>query len=655
MKCSLSAHVHLRLLSPASMAQGGPAEHSNGQEEKARASVSECLRRSFNAARDSDWNTAAEAARAALSADPKDSDALSCFATSLVRLDRPRDALPHAHAALTSSAGVLAYCHYRHSRLHDALSVLSGAPEPLASSIRGQCQYRQGKFVSAASSFHSAIHNGAGFESRVNALAAAAASGGSADLDSPVQPLGECFEEEYNAASIDLQRGDNDAAERRLLRARKLGNESLVDEGLSSEEIAEELRPVDALLAVSSAFRADAYETSSRAIEVLNSETFDANAVATAAIAVASISSTAEQAQEALQALERISPTAGTSETKLSRRLSKDMRQKAKEVRSAMLLVSGQPEKARLAAAAAAATAAGSDLPTLVQAAASVQSKRYVKAEGVLDGKHSEQAAIARAHVNALRGNFIDATKTLAASSLASYPAVAATILSMAEAAGKPSRAYEPLRKCVARCEDQESQVLPYALDEFALLNAELGQPQHAAELLQRFLRVTTDSYARMRALARLSILLPEEQAKEASLELPAPDTEDLLSVEELVSEAKQTMYNESVRQVAAESANVSVSRTRKRKNRRKRKKPLPQNASPEGQPDPERWIPKKDRSNAVKSKGKKKREQQKGAGAQQAVSVAQAQQQYQPKPQHLQEASSSGGPRRGGRKRNRK
>ena len=158
-----------------------------------------------------------------------------------------------------------------------------------------------------------------------------------------------------------------------------------------------------------------------------------------------------------------------------------------------------------------------------------------------------------------------------------------------------------------------------------------------------------------MRALARLSILLPEEQAKEASLELLAPDTEDLLTVEELVSEAKQTMYNESVRQVAAESANVSVSRTRKRKNRRKRKKPLPQNASPERQTDPERWIPKKDRSNAVKSKGKKKREQQKGAGAQQAVSVAQAQQQYQPKPQHLQEASSSGGPRRGGRKRNRK
>lgn len=621
--------------------------------------LNEHLEKSLRAAEHGKWEDSVEYARNALDAAGShgDADAVTLLAFSLVRLDKPHEALQYAQPlAEKQCSGLVAYCLYRRNKFSEAISACDRAPEPLASAVRGQCLHRLGRYADASAAFELAIAHGAGYECRVNALAAAASAGTQAILSDRVLPQGESFEEEYNYASLNVQLGYYEDAHARLLRARKLGSESLLDEGLSSDEAAEELRPLDAQLAVCCALRGYVHEASSHALEVLNAETSDAAAVATAAVAFASISFTVDEAQQALYALERVSPPPGAGETTFSMRAPRALKQHAKEARAAMLLIIGEAEKARLAAAAAAPTAAGSELPALVQAAASVQSRRYVKAEGVLEGKHSSRAAMARAHVCALRGNALKAASVLASSSVAYAPATAATVVSLHQAAGKASRSLQTLQQCVNSCEEKQHPALPVALDELAMLNAEIGRHKQAADLLQRFLKVSDDVSARNRALARLSKLLATEEASDVSTKLPAPSTDDLPSVDTLVEEAKQSLSDESVQhKVAASVAFTGASNRRRRRSSQQRKKRMPKNASMQSQPDPERWIPKKERSTATKGKGKKKQHPQQQQ--QQGASVG-TQQQQQHRPQLHPEQQQAGGAsskrsgkRRGGKK----
>ncbi len=60
-----------------------------------------------------------------------------------------------------------------------------------------------------------------------------------------------------------------------------------------------------------------------------------------------------------------------------------------------------------------------------------------------------------------------------------------------------------------------------------------------------------------------------------------------------------------------------------KRRKNRKRKKKIPKNADPDITPDPERWLPKFERSTYKKKKDKRAKERDIGRGTQGAIGGA--------------------------------
>lgn len=209
---------------------------------------------------------------AVLRMDPDDPDALGAKLFLLIDTARTKDALD----LVTSSAGhrsrfpfEYAYCLYKEGRIDDALQQLDNVPAQRAldrKRLEGQLYYRLERYDACIATYKelfAAPYHEDSVEAKANLVAAYVAAGKSEEIPAVLADIGcvssqdESLEVSFNVACGMIASGRMQDARECLLKTRRIGEETLFDEGLEDDEVAEELAGVDAQIAYVDAVGAD--------------------------------------------------------------------------------------------------------------------------------------------------------------------------------------------------------------------------------------------------------------------------------------------------------------------------------------------------------------------------------------------------------------
>ena len=256
---------------------------------------------------------------------PDDPDALAAKVFLLIDTAHTKDALD----LLLSSADYrsrfpfeYAYCLYKEGRIEDALRELENVPAQRAldrKRLEGQLYYRLERYDACIETYREifkAPYHEDGVEAKANFVAAHVAAGKSEEIGAALADVGcvsspdESLEVSFNVACGLVASGRLQEARERLMTTRRIGEETLFDEGLEEEEVAEELSGVDAQVAYIDAVggaREDALE-GSRRVFALDGPDEPANAVAAANNVLLQMECSSRNRKGAQESLKRLEP-----------------------------------------------------------------------------------------------------------------------------------------------------------------------------------------------------------------------------------------------------------------------------------------------------------------------------------------------------------
>ena len=257
--------------------------------------------------------------------DPDDPDAVAAKLFLLIDTARTKDALE----LMASSAGhrsrfpfEYAYCLYKEGRIEDALQQLDNVPAQRAldrKRLEGQLYYRLERYDACIATYKemfAAPYHEDSVEAKANLVAAFVAAGKSEEISAAMEEIGcvssqdESLEVSFNVACGMIASGRMEVARERLLKTKRIGEETLFDEGLEDDEVAEELAGVDAQIAYVDAVsgeREAATEGNRRVLD-LDGPDEQANVVAAANGVLLQVRRNARDRKGAQESLRRLDP-----------------------------------------------------------------------------------------------------------------------------------------------------------------------------------------------------------------------------------------------------------------------------------------------------------------------------------------------------------
>jgi len=471
-----------------------------------------------------------------------------------------------------------------------------------------------------------------------NLAASYVASGRADELPAALNRFGvsptASFELIFNVACGLIELGDVSAAADRLLLAERVGNETLVDEDLGEDEIADELLPVRTQKARVAALRGDVTTAAEGYRAALATRSSDAAAHAVAANNLAAlVGPRGEGGAEAVRRVERACGQDGSPAEALRGAFAAAPATIAAMAtnRAVALLHSNHLDRCRDALPAA-RRLAGETAAALTEAALHVRERRPDRAEATLvqlvrqstPGTDAHRdACLARAQIAAGAGNHaaaVDALTSIVDERFAKSPARAATLVALHELAGDVDAA-DAVLDDIAAVANAPVEVAIRAADR-ALSR---GRAEAAAEAYEEArARADAEGDEESRDVARAGVVAARAAAGDidaaerdaealfASLVSSrggsVPDADALeetlpASVVERAADLERTFGRRESRRRGAEDGEG-----KRRKKTRKRKVIHPKGfdpANPGPPPDPERWLPLRERS-TYRSKKKK-------------------------------------------------
>ncbi|KAG2765795.1 hypothetical protein JG687_00009934 [Phytophthora cactorum] len=195
---------------------------------------------------------------------PDDVDAVKVKCVALIRLEKFDKALELAvkYEFLSTEK---AYCLYRLKQDDDALKLLEGGDLEAQSTaqlhLAAQLHFRKGNYDQSTRIYELLLSRGQEgddlLELRTNLLAAYASAGRSHELKDREIPIDDGFEVAFNKSFVAIQSGDWEAAEELLLTAERLCRDTFVAEGASEAEIEDEVAVIKTQLAFVKQMRGD--------------------------------------------------------------------------------------------------------------------------------------------------------------------------------------------------------------------------------------------------------------------------------------------------------------------------------------------------------------------------------------------------------------
>lgn len=563
-----------------------------------------------------------------------------------------------------------AYCLYRLNRHAEALALLQSAqaaPEWAAGAahLTAQLQYRLGANQEAVCTYEDALKargcvrasQGAltlgvtpqaglleSQEARTNLVAAYISAGRSAEVPALLAQLGieaaDGYAPAYNAACACLGQGQLGEARRLLLSAQRLGREELGEEELGEEELRGEMLSVEVQLAHLAALQGRPREAAEALARLLRLKGTDAGSAAVAANNLVACRGSHELC-DSLKRLERLLERGGGGaggEARLAEALETRLGGGQKRAvhcnHATLLLLANKREPCRQLLGALAAQCPGDALPLLLQAALLLRDRRAAQAEELLAAAPQPDVRVhlMRAQLAALSGEGGRCIALLRAlpAPLRCSPALVATLVALLEAQGGEGAAEaealldEALAHWEARLmsegggkEEEAAQAVSQLLRAAADCKAARGRHPEAVALFERLLRGARGEGERAAALQGLvracsgRDLAAAERYAELLAAARRPAAQ--LDAEELDSSPQLGAPGPATATAAAEPAPGRAEADAQQRKRRKRQPRYPAGFDPAAPgnpaPDPERWLPKRERA-AHKSRAKKAKAQ---------------------------------------------
>ncbi|EOA33342.1 hypothetical protein CARUB_v10020124mg [Capsella rubella] len=422
------------------------------------------------------------------------------------------------------------------------------------------------------------------------------------------------FELAYNTACSLIENNNYADAEQLLLTARRIGQETLTDD-FTDEDIEVELAPIIVQLAYVQQLLGQTQESTNSYVDIIKRNLDDEPTLAVAVNNLIALKGS-KDISDGLRKFDRLKEK-DSQIFQLSQALTAKLSQKNKEViyanRVLLLLHANKMDQAREICAALPGMFPESVIPALLQAAVLVRENKAAKAEELLGQcaekfpEKSKLLLLARAQIAASASHPHVAAESLSKiPDIQHFPATVATIVSLKERAGDNDGAAAVLDSAIKWWSNSmtESNKLSVLMPEAAAFKLRHGQAEEASRLYEEIVKnhSSTDALVGLvTTLARVNVEKAETYEKQLR---PLPD---LKAVD--VDNLENTSGAKPIVGAAASSSQVEAKKE-KAKRQRKRKPKYPKGFDPENpgpRPDPERWLPRRERS-SYRPKRKEKR-----------------------------------------------
>lgn len=541
---------------------------------------------------------------------------MRCKVVALIKADNIDDALSTIQSSqkFTFDFNYLkAYCLYRQNRLDEALESLKiQENNPATMLLKSQILYRSGE-MDACVEFYQKLQKSKIDSLEINFVAGLISAGRASEVQKTLDLLRvkatSSFELAYNTACSLAEMNKYTEAEQLLLTARRIGQETLTDDNFAEDDIEIELAPIAVQLAYVQQLLGNTQEAFGAYTDIIKRNLADESSFAVAVNNLVALKGP-KDVNDSLKKLDRIKEK-DMQNFQLARvldlRLSPKQREAIYANRVLLLLHANKMDQARELVAALPDMFPDSVMPLLLQAAVLVRENKAGKAEELL-GQFSEKLPdkskiilLARAQVAAAANHpFIAAESLAKIPDIQHMPATVATLVALKERAGDIDGAAAVLDSAIkwwlnAMTEDNKLSVI---MQEAASFKLRHGREEDASHLFEELVK-THGSIEALVGLVTTSAHVDVDKAEsyEKRLKpLPGLNGVDVDSLEK-TSGAKHV---ESASYFEVNEAHGEGKNKDKAKKKRKRKPRYPKGfdpANPGPPPDPERWLPKRERS----------------------------------------------------------
>ncbi|CAA0805781.1 SRP72 RNA-binding domain [Striga hermonthica] len=576
----------------------------------------------------SEYDLAIKVSDQVISIAPGDEDAIRCKVVALIKNDSIDDALSaietYSKKSSIDFSFFKAYCLYRKNKLDDALGSLKGQEgNSAAMYLESQILYRLGK-MDACVDVYQKLQKSKVDSLEINYVAALVSAGRATEVQGIMDALRvkptNSFELAYNVACSLLERNKYKDAEQLLLSARRIGQETLMEENLADDDIEIELAPITVQLAYVQQVLGNTQEAFESYSSMIKKNLADESSVAVAISNLIALKGP-KDVSDGLRKLDKlIEKGEGPLPFHLARGLDLKLSQKQREAiyanRLLLLLHSNKLDQARELALVLPAMFPNSITPLLLQAAVHVRENKANRAEEILGQnaakfpEKSNTILLARAQIAAAAGHpQIAAESLLKIHDIQHKPTTVATVVSLKERAGDIDGADAVFESAIkwwsnAMTENNKRDVIVREAASFKLRH---GKKEEAARLYEELVR-SSNSIEALVGLIKTAAYTNVEKAESYEKQLkPLPGLKGI-DVESLEKTSGAKHVDNGVSAGVGETYEPKAKEKNKKKRKRKPKYPKgfdPANPGPP--PDPERWLPKRERS-SYRPKRKDKR-----------------------------------------------
>ncbi|WAR22360.1 SRP72-like protein [Mya arenaria] len=532
-----------------------------------------------------DFERALKVANKILQEAPGEVEAFQSKVVCLINLERFNDALNAMNKDKNMQSNVRfekAYCEYRLNRTQEALSTLRAGGDNLdnrCKELLAQVLYRLEEYSECYDLYRDLIKNcqddfDEERETNLSAVLASLQMWDGKEMDSP-EVRDNTYELCYNHACCLIGQGDIKGAEQKLRQAEAMCKESFADDpDVGEDEIDEELAIIRVQLAYLLQRQGRVSEANTLYNTVQKTRPSDMGLVAVLSNNVVAIN-------------KKMKVATGSN---LKHKLSSVQKQDIEMNQCLLHMYSNQADQCHQLAAKLQTQFPDMDTPVLISAAQYMREKQVNKAIEVLT-EYGESA-----------GGLVSVWLAVAQLHLASSSV--STLVTLYMSQEDSDSAIQVLSDAVAwtRKNEPKSESLQVLLRVNTNFMLKHGSPENAIQLLEELRKKNPKDPKVLAQLISAYSKVDPARAQKLSKDLPSVDEiaqeVDVDSLETAFSSlGPKYMKKTQKAEPSPGPSGDSAALIQKKKNKKKKKTKLPKNYNPDVAPDPERWLPRKERS----------------------------------------------------------
>ncbi|XP_061230498.1 signal recognition particle subunit SRP72 isoform X1 [Neopsephotus bourkii] len=558
-----------------------------------------------------------------------DVTALQCKVVCLIQNGNFKEALSviNTHTKVLTNDVIAfekAYCEYRLNRIENALKTIQSASQQTdkLKELYGQVLYRLERYDDCLAAYRDLIRNSQDEyeEERKTNLSAVVAAQSTWEKVMP-EDLGlreATYELCYNSACALIGQGKLNEAMKKLQRAEELCRQSLSeDSDVTEEDIEAELAIIHGQMAYIMQLQGRTEDALQLYNQIIKLKPTDVGLLAVIANNIITIN----KDQNVFDSKKKVKLTNAEG---VEHKLSKKQLQAIEFNKALLAMYTNQADQCRKLSASLQSQSPEHLLPVLIQAAQLCREKQHAKAVGLLQDfadQHPANAAeikLTMAQLKIAQGSVTKACMILRSiEELQHKPGMVSALVTMYSHEEDIDSAIEVFTQAIQWYQQfqPKSPVHLSLIREAANFKLKHGRKKEAISDLEELWKQNPKDVHTLAQLISAYSLVDPEKAKVLSKHLPSSDTLSLkVDVDALENSHGATYIRKKAGKLTGDNQQKEQGQGDVKKKKKKKKGKLPKNYDPKVTPDPERWLPMRERSYyRGRKKGKKKDQVGKG------------------------------------------